>query len=146
MSTPREFFEANVLPRSLTFGAVAAVILYLQGILEASIMLAMFMPGVYWGFAFCSGGWFELLEESVTMTILIYVYIYCFQNVQETIYLAPLSVAIHGVVDFLHYFSVYPSSKHVHTCCPSYPLLCGCVDISLSATLALCLYLFGHNQ
>jgi hypothetical protein len=143
MSTPREYFEANIVPRSLGLGAITAVMLYFSGCLEASILLAMMMPGVYWGFAFCGGGWLEVVEESITCSLLIYVYLQCLRNVQDMVYLAPLSVAIHGVIDFLHYFSLYPSSKHVHTCCPKYPLLCGCIDISLSVTLAGFLYFFG---
>ena len=143
MPSPRELFQTHTAPRSLGLGASTAVLLYVIGCPEASILLAMAMPGVYCGFALIAGGWLEAIEESITVSVLIYIYLQCLRNVDEIVYLAPLSVGIHGVVDFLHYFSVYPSSKHVKVCCPEYPLLCGCVDIALCLVLSALLYFSG---
>jgi hypothetical protein len=140
--TPRQFVEANLMPRSALLGAVTAVGLWAVGCLEASVMVAMFMPGVYLGFAFVGGSWIELLEELTTTMGLVAVYVYCVRHVQESIYLAPASVAIHGLVDMLHHFQLYPSEKHVHACWPNYPLVCACFDLSCSLILAGCLYFF----
>lgn len=143
MPVLRKFIEANLLPRSALLGAVTAVGLWAAGCGEASVMMSMMLPGVYLGFAFISGSWTEVFEELITTVLLVAIYVYCVRHVQESIYLAPASVAIHGMVDCIHHLQMYPSEKHVHACWPKYPLACASFDFSCSLLLATFLYFFG---
>jgi hypothetical protein len=101
------------------------------------------MPGIYCGFAVTTDGGMALLQEGLTTTALTYVYIWCFDIVETNPYAAPLAVGIHGLVDFLHHFKLYPTEKHVEACSHNYPLLCGVFDFSFAATMATMIYMWG---
>lgn len=145
MSTPRSLLKRNLVPRSFLLGMAVACILFVAGSpWKTPIMVATIMPGIYFGFAYIRGSWLELLEESLTCAILIAVYTYCLEHVEEFVYWAPLSLGIHGLVDLLHHFQLYPSEKHVHACASEYPLMCASVDLGLCVTLSGLLYAFGY--
>ena len=133
----------NTVSRSFAVGIVAAVLLYGVGSLEVPIMVATIMPGIYFGFAYLQGSWVEVLQETVTCGVLISIYLYCLHHVHEWMYLAPLSVGVHGLVDLLHHFHLYPSETHVHRCAPEYPLMCASVDLAICVTMSALLYLRG---
>ena len=146
--TPRQLVEKNLVSSILISGIILATILYSIGAYEACVMFAMVMPGVYWGFAFIAGSWMEVIEETITLALLISVFQYCIDQIitVNQIYYGPLSIGIHGFVDLLHHFQLYPSEKHVQTCCPKYPLLCGLVDFTVCGTMCLLMYLSSDRQ
>ena len=101
------------------------------------------MPGVYWGFAFAYGSWLEVIEESITTGLLLFVYTRCLDGLESSVYMAPMAVGMHGLVDLLHHFELYPSEVHVKACCPRYPLFCGTIDLTFAAVLSLLIYCLG---
>ena len=113
--------------------------------LELTVMLATMMPGAYFAFAYIQDGAVEQVEEVLTSTVLFPLNLWCLSQVAvgEKPYYAPLSVLVHGLVDSLHYFRLYPSSKHVSHCCPLYPKMCGIFDVCLAMTMALMIWMFS---
>ena len=141
----RAWVEEQPVQRSLLLGVIIGIALYLlpySG--EITIMVAMFMPGVYWGFAFVLDGNRELLQETIIMNVLAYFYgIVCLPRVQQYPLYAPLAVLVHGMIDMLHHYRWTPTSEHVKACCEHYPVFCGCLDISIAATMTLLIMLFS---
>ena len=140
----RSWVEESPAIRSSILGSFFGCLFYFIPYgLEITIMFAMMMPGVYCGFAIIIDGNFEALQESIVTTVLAYVFgMYCYPRLNESSYYAPLAVLIHGIVDFTHHFKLFPSSKHVQTCCHKYPIICGCFDFSVAAALSIMIYIF----
>lgn len=151
----RAWIEESPALKSAALGSsLGAVLFFLPWGLEITIMIAMMMPGIYWGFAFTYDGTTELLQESVNALGLAYVYYgYYLHNLTVTTtgnsssnpYCAPLYVFVHGMVDWLHYFRVAPlSSSHVTACCEHHPIICGSFDFAFAATMSLLIFVTGR--
>jgi hypothetical protein len=140
----RKWVEEKPRIRSCIVGSIVGLLLPLlyRGY-ELTVLLAVMMPGVYWGFAFVYDGTIELLYETIIMQILLYVYLcYSLPKVQDgQLFHAPLAVFLHGIIDFLHHFRLPPSSRHVDACCSYYPVFCGFLDFGLAATMSLYIWL-----
>jgi hypothetical protein len=108
-------------------------------------MLAMMMPGAYFAFAYIQDGAVEQVEEVLIVTALYPFNLWCLFKVavEEKPYYAPLSVFVHGLVDSLHHFRLFPSSKHVSHCCPLYPKMCGTFDVCLAIAMLLMIWMFS---
>ena len=139
---------ANESPiqRSCVLGSVTGIMLYcLPFSARITILLAVVMPGVYMGFAFTVDHTTAMIQELITTQILLYVYMHCYDVLAETnnTYLAPMAIAIHGVVDMLHHFRIlYPTEQHVDACCKNYPILCCGFDFSFATTMGLLITIF----
>ena len=144
----RAWVEQAPATNSLLVGIILGTLTYFLPLgLEMTIMLAMVMPGIYWGFAFVYDGMTELPQETVIMIGLAYFnYGYCLQNLPDNPYCAPLAVFVHGMVDFWHHFRLPPllSSDHVKSCCEHYPVICGCLDFAFAGTMSLLILVFGR--
>ena len=141
----RNWIEEAPATRSIILGSFFGCLMYIVPYgLEITIMFAMMMPGVYCGFAIIVDQNYEIIQETIITTILAYIFgMYCYPKVADgNSYYAPLAVFIHGIVDFTHHFKLFPSSKHVQTCCHKYPIICGCFDFALAIFLSLMIYIF----
>ncbi|CAB9505605.1 expressed unknown protein [Seminavis robusta] len=144
---PRAWVEEKPAERSLLLGAVAGIGLYCMPYWkEITIMIAMFMPGVYWGFAVIFDGTTEIVQESIVMNVLAYFYgCYCLPRVQTTPFYAPLAIFVHGIIDWVHHFQCFQSSEHVKACCHHYPIVCGCFDFACAGTMTLLILMFEEG-
>ena len=140
----RAWVEEAPVSRSVLLGAFFGTSMYFMPMgSEITIMVAMFMPGVYWAFAFVLDGTLEILQETAIMLALAYFYFgVCLVNVNDQPLYAPLSILVHGIIDWFHHFRLPPSSAHVKACCPHYPVICGCFDFAGAAVMGLLMLLF----
>lgn len=144
MSSLQAWIEKSPVTRSLGLGAVLGLFFYfLPYGLEATVMLAMMMPGAYWGFSYCYHGWLEGLQETLTVGLLCYFNLWCLLHLDEHLFYAPLTVFVHGMVDFLHHLKLHPTEKHVIQQCPKYPIMCGCLDVAFAFTMGVMILLFS---
>lgn len=147
----RYWLEQSPATRSALVGfANGVAFVFLPYGLELTVLLAMMMPGVYWGFAYIHDGGLEVVEESMTLLALMALNLYClcqvwsFGGEPSNPYYAPLAVFVHGMVDALHHFGLFPSSKHVHLVCPKYPVMCGSLDVAFAVAMALTIWVMKN--
>jgi hypothetical protein len=85
----------------------------------------------------------EGLQETLTVGLLCYFNLWCLLHLDEHLFYAPLTVFVHGMVDFLHHLKLHPTEKHVIQQCPKYPIMCGCLDVAFAFTMGLMILLFS---
>ena len=137
----RKWIEQAPIQRSLLLGVINGLLLpFLPHGYEITIGCAIFMPGVYLAFAMMHDGNTEVMYEMVVTFALLYYYV-CYSLPKLTqegdLMQAPIAVAVHGMIDWIHHLKLTPSSKHVDLCFHEYPIICGCFDFGLAATMAL---------
>ena len=117
------------------------------------------MQGIYWGYAIAGGSYKALLQETVGLTVFMWIaaqtvlLIMSYRNASPYFRLfidffipvlatrntyqvsLGIGVALHGCYDLLHYFGMVPCLNHVPA---GYPLACAVTDFILG--LFLCWY------
>lgn len=144
MGSLRLWVEKSPVTRSSGVGVALGLLFYILPYgLEATVLLAMMMPGAYWGFSYCYQGWMEILQESTTLALLICFNLFCLKHLDEQKLYAPLTVLAHGVVDIFHHWKLHPTEKHVLQMCPKYPIMCGSLDFAFAFSMGFMILFFS---